>query len=189
MRHGRKGYSRPTGKNTTMKRTKKRPTQFRIVSVKSSARHEAFCSICAHPDREAIERDFIEWESPTRIARQYRLGSRTAVYRHARALDLFRKRDAKIKMALAKFIEKAGSVRVTAPAIVQAIAVFAKLNARGQWIDRAEIVDVGALFDRMTDVELAEYARDGRLPGWFEQTVGAAGATLIQEIEKPEAEE
>ena len=52
-------------------------------------RHERECSICSHPRHEEIERDFIEWGSPIRIAQEYGLTARSIVYRHARALGLF----------------------------------------------------------------------------------------------------
>lgn len=152
--------------------SRKKRARFQIVPVTDSARHEAFCSICKHRDREAIERDFIEWESPARIARQYKIGSRTSVYRHARALALFPKRDKNIRAALARIIEKGSQVRVTASVVVQAIAVYAKINSAGLWVDRRETVNVNDLFEKMSNVELAQYARDGKLPDWFTQTVG-----------------
>ena len=42
-------------------------------------RHAAECKICAHPLREEIERDFINWRSPAAIAKQYELSSCTRV--------------------------------------------------------------------------------------------------------------
>ena len=44
-------------------------------------RHERECSICSHPQREEIERDFIEWGSPIRAGlrahRRQHLSSRS----------------------------------------------------------------------------------------------------------------
>jgi len=42
--------------------------------------------------------------------------------------------------------------------------------------DRTEILDLNALFDRMSAAELEAYARDGSLPEWFE---GALGKTPL----------
>ncbi|MGD1103526.1 MAG: hypothetical protein ABSA59_15860, partial [Terriglobia bacterium] len=55
----------------------------------SLGRHEFACKICAHPDREEIERDFVGWKSPITIAIDYALADRASVYRHAHALGLF----------------------------------------------------------------------------------------------------
>jgi len=46
-------------------------------------RHAAECKICAHAHRQEIERDFINWQSPASIAKQYGLRNRSTVYRHA----------------------------------------------------------------------------------------------------------
>ena len=136
-------------------------------------RHEQNCSICSHSDREEIERDFIEWQSPARIAEEYGIATRTAIYRHGRALDLFAKRDRNIRAALARFIEKAGEVEPTAPAIVAAIQAYAKINSQGHWIDRSEHLNLNELFDRMSQDELERYAKEGKLPEWFTQILPA----------------
>jgi hypothetical protein len=49
-------------------------------------RHAAECKICAHPLREEIEREFINWRSPVSIAKHYKLANRASVYRHALTL-------------------------------------------------------------------------------------------------------
>jgi hypothetical protein len=64
-------------------------------------RHSAGCKICSHPDREEIERDFVNWRSPAVIAKEHGLKDRTSVYRHAHALGLVRKTPT----------QRAGSVR------------------------------------------------------------------------------
>ena len=137
------------------------------------SRHATNCRICAHPDREQIERDFVTWKSPTAIAVEYVLPDRSTVYRHAQAFDLISKRRRNIRAALERIIEKAGEVDVTAAAVVGAIQAYAKINAQGQWVDRSEHVNLNELFDRMSREELETYARDGKLPDWFTQTVGA----------------
>ena len=71
--------------------------------------------ICAHPDREEIERDFVSWKSPIQIATDYGIADRSSVYRHARALSLEEKRDRNLRAALAGLIERGGSVEVSSP--------------------------------------------------------------------------
>jgi hypothetical protein len=138
-------------------------------------RHAAECKICAHAQREEIERDFINWRSPAEIAKSYKLANRASVYRHAHAFGLFSKRQRNVRAALEKIIERAGEVEVNAAAVVSAVGAYARINSVGQWVDRSERVDLNQLFDRMSTQELDQYARDGKLPDWF--TNIAEGAT------------
>jgi hypothetical protein len=141
----------------------------------SPGRHAAECKICAHAQREEIEREFVNWRSPASIAKQYKLKNRASVYRHAHALGLFPKRQRNVRAALEKIIERAGEVEVNASAVVSAVGAYARINAAGQWVERSERVDLNQLFDRMTALELEEYAREGKLPDWF--TTITEGAT------------
>jgi hypothetical protein len=52
-------------------------------------------------------------------------------------------------------------------------AAYAKINANGQWVDRSECINLNELFERMTREEMEAYAREGSLPAWFQQAVGA----------------
>ena len=139
----------------------------------SLGRHERACSVCAHQLRQEIEIAFIGWRSPATIAEEYGLSDRSSVYRHAHALGLFQKRQRNVRAALERIIEKAGEVDVTASAVVAAVQAYAKINAAGEWIDRAQTVSLNQLFDRMSTQELEAYAQSGRLPDWFRSTVGA----------------
>ena len=139
-------------------------------------RHRRNCTVCAHEKCIEIEADFVGWKSPALIATEYGLADRTNVYRHAHALGLFPKRQRNVRAALEKIIEKASEVDVNASAVVAAIQAYAKINAQGQWIDRSEHVNMNELFEEMTSEELDTYAKDGTLPAWFTQTVGATPA-------------
>ena len=135
-------------------------------------RHEAQCGVCRHPQREDIEREWVDWGNTSRISEEYGL-SRDSLYRHAHALKLFEKRRRNVKRALERIIERSEAVEVTAAAVVSVVQALSKINAAGQWIDRVEGVNLNELFERMTREELEEYARDGKLPGWFTSLVGA----------------
>ena len=135
-------------------------------------RHEQNCKICKHPERENIERDFIAWRSPVTIAKEYELSNRATVYRHAHALGLFVKRQRNIRAALERIIERTDDVEVNASAVVAAVVAYSKINSEGRFVERHEQVDLNALFERMSKDELLKYAETGRLPDWFEQTVG-----------------
>lgn len=135
-------------------------------------RHEKQCAVCLHPDRLAIEQDFVAWKSPGAIADEYELRNRASVYRHAHAFDLFGKRRKNIRAALEKIIEGAGSVDVTAASVVQAVGTYTKINSEGRLVERSERVNLNEVWGRMSEQELLEYAESGQLPDWFGSTVG-----------------
>ena len=142
------------------------------TSSVSRGRHEYWCKVCSHPQREEIEHGFINWMSPAVLAKQYGL-SRDSVYRHAHALGLFPKRQRNVRAALERIIEKAGEVQVNASAVVSAVATYSRINATGQWVERSEQINLSDLFERMSREELDRYAKTGELPDWFTGTVGA----------------
>jgi predicted DNA-binding ribbon-helix-helix protein len=133
-------------------------------------KHSRDCSICAHRDRDQIEREFCEWKPIAAIAKERKI-SRTSLYRHIHATGLLEKRSRNIKSALSRVIERGYNVHVTAAALISAISAFAKINSEtGEWIDKTEDVNAGrnlAQFDRMTQGEMLEYARSGKLPEWW----------------------
>ena len=135
-------------------------------------RHRRNCTICRHPRRHEIEHDFVGWRSPARIVEDFGLADRSSIYRHANAFDLFAKRKRNIRAALEKIIEQADQVEVTAAAVVAAVQAYSKINAAGQWVERAETTNLNDLFDRMTFDELESYAREGTLPEWFLTATG-----------------
>lgn len=111
----------------------------------SLAMHSSQCSICRHPERAEIERAFLDWTSPGRIAREYDLGCRTTIYRHAHALGLFARRERSLRFALGRLIERVDEVRPTAASVVSAIRLMAKLNAhrkRNEKTSEAELLDL-----------------------------------------------
>jgi len=138
----------------------------------SLGRHEQNCKICEHPDRENIERDFIAWRSPITITKEYKLSNRATVYRHAHAFGLFVKRQRNIRAALERIIERTDNVQVNASAVVAAVVAYSKINSDGRFVERSERIDLNALFEKMSKDELLKYAEIGKLPDWFEQTVG-----------------
>jgi hypothetical protein len=79
--------------------TNRPPAQREKPPAISRGRHEYNCSVCSHPQREEIERDFVNWVSPATIAKHYKLANRASVYRHAHALDLFPKRQRNVRAA------------------------------------------------------------------------------------------
>jgi hypothetical protein len=138
-------------------------------------RHAAKCRICSHAQRLQIEADFVDWKSPVHIARDYGLPDRSSVYRHSRAFRLFERRRRNLLAALESLVERVDEVEVTGGVIVAAVQACAKINARGEWIEREETVNLDELFEHMSSDELKTYAERGTLPSWFQQAIGSAG--------------
>jgi hypothetical protein len=142
-------------------------------------RHARECKICAHPDRDEIEEKFVDWEPQSRMVREHGI-SRLSLHRHARATGLIAKRDANLRASLAKFIERAYSVRPTAASYVSAIVAYSKIDGAGRTIDRSETVggdgSLAEKFAQMNRGELLEYAESGKLPAWWTGPNSAAGS-------------
>lgn len=145
-----------------------------LVGKVNRGRHEHHCTVCLHPQRLEIEKEWVGWGNTSRIAKEYRV-SRDSLYRHAHAVDLFSKRQRNIRKALERIIEQAETVDVNASAVVAAIQAYAKINDSGRWVEHVQGTNMNELFDRMTREELDAYARDGTLPEWFASVVGATG--------------
>jgi hypothetical protein len=105
------------------------------LPVTSLGRHTRKCGICNHPDRDAIEQEFLRWYSPEDIARDYDIPDHSSVYRHAHATGLFDRRGTTIRVALEPLIEQATGVEVTADAVIRAVRTYAHLNNAGQWVN------------------------------------------------------
>lgn len=134
------------------------------------AKHQANCTVCAHPECQEIEHDFISWKSPATIAGEYKLRNRSAVYRHARAFDLYTHREKNVRAALARIIEQVDAVEITGANIIQAIAILGRLNARGELVTPQERPGMHELFSKMSPAELDDYAKNSTLPTWFPVT-------------------
>jgi hypothetical protein len=102
----------------------------------SLGRHRRKCSVCQHPERDAIEEAFLHWHSPNEIAAQFGLPDWSSIYRHVRAFGLFADRRRNARFALENIIERANEIQVVTPsAIVAAARAFAHINKEGEWVD------------------------------------------------------
>lgn len=95
--------------------------------------HQAHCTICNHPERDAIEQAFLHWWRPGDLAYHFKLGNRLAVYRHAHATGLFQRRLDRTQHALGYIIEQAESVKPTADSIIRAVRALGCLDQNGRW--------------------------------------------------------
>jgi len=96
--------------------------------------HRRNCKICRHPDRAAIEFDYLNWRSPEFIAREYDFSPRS-LHRHAHALGLAKKRKVSLRSSLELIIEHASSTPPGPDNIIRAIQLYARMNDEGQIID------------------------------------------------------
>ena len=129
-------------------------------------RHAAHCSVCGHPEAEVIESKFLQWESPRSLESRYGLPA-TSVWRHAKAFNLYEKRQDNVLGVLERIIEKGISELpdVTATNLIEAVKTHAKLT--GQWVDRTQELPPEA--EGRTADELLFFAKTGRWPTEVEQ--------------------
>jgi len=112
------------------------------------SRHPRRCTICSHPDRDAIEGDFIRWRSPGEIAKEYHIADRVSVYRHAHYAGLFQRRKREVARVLESFLESAHSCPIeAADTIIRATRLYVRLNEHGEWVEapRTQYLITGSL--------------------------------------------
>jgi hypothetical protein len=98
-------------------------------------RHSRRCIICHHPEREAIEEEFVHWRSPTRLAHDYKLGDYRTIYRHARAAGLLLQRRERLHSALDAFVESVDDVTFTGDTILRAMRAYSCIDSHGRWTE------------------------------------------------------
>jgi hypothetical protein len=140
----------------------------------ASWRHAANCQVCRHPQRAEIERLFLEWQSQSKIAKEYRLGSRQAIWRHARAMNLLAERTANVRGTLCAMIERGmiSGMKITADVVVRACVALSKLDAEGRTVEHFQQIGSNARFlndSRWTQGQMLHYAETGELPPWYDE--------------------
>jgi len=91
--------------------------------------------ICKHPDREAIEEQFVHWIHADRIVEDHDLPSQKNLYRHAHATGLFNLRRCNVRSALEHLIEESIHAPVTGDTVIRAVRALVHINAKGRWIE------------------------------------------------------
>jgi hypothetical protein len=145
----RKTRSKRIAKSVNLRPTAPRkPSRPKTQTEIDLSRHERRCTICRHPEREAIEEAFLQWRNVKFIAHEFNAeGGYSAIYRHARALSLFKKRNLTLRSALEFVIEQSERIVPTAEGLVKAIRAYTRINDVGEWIDTptTHIVQVVAI--------------------------------------------
>jgi hypothetical protein len=100
------------------------------------SRHARRCSVCSHPDRDAIEGDFIRWRSPGQIAQDYKIADRSSIYRHAHSTGLFAWRKRELGRTLESILESCEDVPLeSADVIIRAARIYSHLDENGYWFE------------------------------------------------------
>jgi hypothetical protein len=119
------------------------------------SRHARRCCICSHPDRDAIEGEFIRWASPRRLAKDYHIADRVSLYRHAHATGLFPRRKREFARVLEDILEcvEHSSLEESADVIIRAARVYAHLDENGNWFEppRTHIILTGPAPPQFTE--------------------------------------
>lgn len=97
-------------------------------SSDSRSRHSRKCSVCRHPQRAAIDHDFIHWYSPSKIVRDFGLYNRRTLYRHAHATGLFHRRGARLASMLEGILECGSTLTATPYSLIRAVEVYSKMR-------------------------------------------------------------
>lgn len=93
------------------------------------SRHSRRCLVCAHPDRDAIEGEFIRWRSPIAIAEDYGLADRNSIYRHAHATGLLQRRRSEAARVLENVLERGESCPTAEfDVITRAVRLYTSLD-------------------------------------------------------------
>jgi hypothetical protein len=98
-------------------------------------RHARKCEICRHSERDAIEREFIDWHPPGTIVDDYQLNSRASIYRHAHAVGLFPWRRHNLRSSLELVIQEAQRTSPTGDAIIRAVRAYCRVTRDGRWVE------------------------------------------------------
>src|SRR3984957_1533507 len=98
-------------------------------------RHSRRWIICHHPEREAIEEEFVHWRAPWKLSQDYKLDDYRTVYRHARAAGLLLQRRERLHSALDAFVESVDDVTFTGDTILRAMRAYSCIDSHGRWTE------------------------------------------------------
>jgi hypothetical protein len=126
------------GTGTRSRRTRKGRARTSPCAARRRAalsRHARKCAVCRHPERAAIEQEYLHWRSPERLAQDYHIRDHSSVYRHVHATGLSTRRRGNFRYVLGHIIEQVSRVKPTARDVVNAVIACTHINDAGQWID------------------------------------------------------
>src|SRR5580704_8656571 len=119
-------------KSNRINRQRRLQKQLQILILE---RHSRRCIICHHPEREAIEEEFVHWRAPWKLSQDYKLADYRTVYRHARAAGLLLQRRERLHSALDAFVESVDDVTFTGDTILRAMRAYSCIDSHGRWTE------------------------------------------------------
>ena len=130
--------NRKTATRTARKKSNRINRQRRLqkqLQILLLERHSRRCIICHHPEREAIEEEFVHWRAPWKLSQDYNLNDYRTVYRHARAAGLLLQRRERLHSALDAFVESVDDVTFTGDTILRAMRAYSCIDNHGRWTE------------------------------------------------------
>src|ERR1700719_1391853 len=124
-------------------------------------RHSRKCIICHHPEREAIEEEFLHWRAPWKLAEDYKLADYRTIYRHARAAGILLKRRETLPSALDAFVEAVDDVKFTPDSILRAMRAYSCIDRHGRWTEIPTQVHISTFHDGHPTQLPAPYPKNG----------------------------
>lgn len=128
--HNPRRRTRPLQRASAQRNSPAPPTP----DVPEPSHHSRKCTICNHPQREAIEDDFVNWINLAGISIDFKVPE-LSIRRHARATGLYDRRRAKYHAALDLIIEDASRVLSTGDTIIRAIRAASCIDDSGRWVE------------------------------------------------------
>jgi hypothetical protein len=119
-------------KSNRINRQRRLQKQLQVLLLE---RHSRRCIICHHPEREAIEEEFVHWRAPWKLSQDYKLADYRTVYRHARAAGLLLQRRERLHSALDAFVESVDDVTFTGDTILRAMRAYSCIDSHGRWTE------------------------------------------------------
>jgi hypothetical protein len=123
-------------------------------------RHSRKCIICHHPEREAIEEEFLHWRAPWKLAEDYNIADYRTIYRHARAAGILLKRRENLHSALDAFVEAVDDVKFTPDSILRAMRAYSCIDRHGRWTEIPTQVHISTFHDVHPTQSPAPYAKN-----------------------------
>jgi hypothetical protein len=107
-------------------------------------RHRRKCKICRHPNRDEIERDYLQWRTSRDIARSFGITDHTVIFRHAWATGLYERRQRIIAYALHPLLEQSEDIfiKATPNTIISAVQTYSQINNEGRRIRSKPVTNI-----------------------------------------------
>lgn len=101
------------------------------------SRHARKCTVCRHPDRDAIESLFLLWRSPVKLAVAFGIADHSHIYRHVHATGLFARRRATARPAK-PVMDQMILATATPERVIRAVRLYAQLGSAFPALDQTD---------------------------------------------------